>query len=105
MPDPELYMAREGYIDYPAANTPVPVRARATARAGHPIIARTPHMWVPLQVDYEAERPSAPAGELPDPDDLRAQAEGLGVKVDKRWSASRLGEEIAKAQAPRSVAT
>jgi hypothetical protein len=59
MPDAELYMAREGYIDYPAANTPTPVRARATARAGHPIIKRTPHLWVPLEVDYEVEQPKA----------------------------------------------
>jgi hypothetical protein len=56
MPDAELYMAREGYIDYPAANTPTPVRARATARAGHAIIKRTPHMWVPLEVDYEVDQ-------------------------------------------------
>jgi hypothetical protein len=59
MADAELYMAREGYIDYPAANTPTPVRARATARAGHPIIKRTPHLWVPLEVDYEVDQPKA----------------------------------------------
>jgi hypothetical protein len=59
MPDAEIYMAREGYIDYPQANTPTPVAARSTARAGHPVIARTPHMWVPLTVDYEVEPPKA----------------------------------------------
>lgn len=30
---------------------------------------------------------------------LRAEAEALGVKVDKRWKAERLAEEIAKAKA------
>jgi hypothetical protein len=37
----------------------------------------------------------------PDTDDidaLRAQAEELGIEVDKRWKAKRLHEEIAKAQ-------
>jgi hypothetical protein len=62
MSDPELYMAREGYIDYPQGpNSPTPVRARAVARAGHPIIARTPYMWVPLVVDYEVEQPQPKA--------------------------------------------
>ncbi len=57
MPEPEIYMAREAYIDFPAPQVPTPVRAHATARAGHPIIARTPHLWIPLQVDYELEQP------------------------------------------------
>lgn len=39
-------------------------------------------------VEYEVE-------ETPDLDALRTQAENLGVKVDKRWGADRLGEEIA----------
>lgn len=60
MPDPEIYMARDTYMDYPAGpNAPTPVQARQTARAGHPIIARTPSMWVPLVVDYEVEQPKA----------------------------------------------
>jgi hypothetical protein len=37
--------------------------------------------------------------EADDIDALRAQAEELGVKVDKRWKAERLAEEIAKAKA------
>ncbi len=60
MSDAEIYMAKMDYIDYPdGPNSPTPVRAQATARAGHPIIARTPHMWVPLQVNYELEQPKA----------------------------------------------
>lgn len=55
MPDAELYMSREAYIDYPEPQVPTPVGARAVARAGHPIIKRTPHMWVPITVDYEVE--------------------------------------------------
>ncbi|NSX16933.1 hypothetical protein HTY52_22840 [Cupriavidus taiwanensis] len=31
--------------------------------------------------------------------DMVAEAEALGVKVDKRWKAERLAEEIAKAKA------
>jgi hypothetical protein len=57
MPDAEIYMAKDTYMDYPAPNTPTPVYARQTARAGHPIIARTPTMWVPIEVDYEVEQP------------------------------------------------
>lgn len=33
-----------------------------------------------------------------DIDELRAQAEELGIQVDKRWKASRLQQEIDKAQ-------
>jgi len=59
----EIYMARDTYMDYPAGpNAPTPVQARQTARAGHPIIARSPSMWVPIQVDYEVEQPKAKAG-------------------------------------------
>ncbi len=61
MPDAELYMAKDTYMDYPAANTPTPVYARAVARAGHPVISRTPHMWGPVQVDYEVEQPKPAA--------------------------------------------
>lgn len=34
-----------------------------------------------------------------DEDDLNAQAEALGIKVNKTWGETRLREEIAKAQA------
>jgi hypothetical protein len=61
MPDAEIYMAVTDYLDFPAPQVPTPVRAHATARAGHPIIARTPHMWVPLQIDYELEQPKTEA--------------------------------------------
>jgi hypothetical protein len=58
MADAEIYMARDTYMDYPAGpNAPTPVQARQTARAGHPIIKRTPSMWVPLVVDYDVEQP------------------------------------------------
>lgn len=33
-----------------------------------------------------------------DIDELRAQAEGLGIQVDKRWKAARLQQEIDKAK-------
>jgi hypothetical protein len=58
MPD-ELYVSREQYVDFPEPQVPTPVRQRSIARAGHPIIARTPQMWVPLTVDYEVEQPKA----------------------------------------------
>ncbi|WP_455154172.1 hypothetical protein [Cupriavidus campinensis] len=34
-----------------------------------------------------------------DAEALMAEAEGLGIKVDKRWSVKRLSEEVAKAKA------
>jgi len=65
MPDPEIYMARDTYMDYPAGpNAPTPVYARQTARAGHPIIKRSPTMWVPIIVDYDVE-PEQPKAETP----------------------------------------
>jgi len=42
---------------------------------------------------YEVEDPNV------DLDALRAKAEAAGVKVDKRWGADRLYEEIAAAKA------
>jgi hypothetical protein len=91
MPDPELYVAREAYMDYPAPQVPTLVNARAVARAGHPIIARTPQMWVPLTVDYEVARQPTEREEL---DALRPEAVQLGINVDGRWSAKRLRAEI-----------
>lgn len=35
---------------------------------------------------------------VPSSDDLRAQAEAMGLKVDRRWGDARLREEIAKAK-------
>jgi hypothetical protein len=61
MPDSEIYMAREDYNDYPEGPyAPTPVRKGQTARAGHPIIERTPHLWVPLAVNYEVEQAKKP---------------------------------------------
>jgi hypothetical protein len=57
--DPEILMAADTYIDYPQANVPVRVDKGKTARPGHPIVKRTPQMWVPIVVDYEVERPKA----------------------------------------------
>lgn len=34
-----------------------------------------------------------------EPADLVAEAQALGIKIDKRWGAERLAEEIAKAKA------
>jgi hypothetical protein len=61
MPDADLYVSRETYIDYPSPQVPTPIPGRSIARAGHPIIARTPSMWEPLHVDYEVEQPKAKA--------------------------------------------
>ena len=38
------------------------------------------------------------AAHIPEPDALRVEAERLGIKVDKRWGASRIAAEIEKAQ-------
>ena len=59
MPDAEILMAKDTYIDYPAANVPVRIDKGKTARPGHPIVKRTPHMWVPIVVDYDVEAPKA----------------------------------------------
>jgi len=61
MADAEILMARDTYIDYPAANVPVRIDKGSTARAGHPLVGRTPSMWVPLVVDYEVDQPKAEA--------------------------------------------
>lgn len=53
-------------------------------------------------VDEVAEIEKAEAvedKECPEAEDLRTQAETLGIKVDKRWGEDRLNEEIEKALA------
>ena len=59
MADAEIVQATDTYIDYPQANVPVRIDKGKTARPGHPIVKRTPAMWVPIRVDYEVEQPKA----------------------------------------------
>lgn len=52
-----------------------------------------------LSVELADDEPAASVdqGESADIESLREQAEGLGINVDKRWSAKRLQAEIDKA--------
>jgi len=59
MAEAEIYMAKDTFVDFSQFGGPVRVNLHATARAGHPIIAANPTMWVPLKVDYEVEQPKA----------------------------------------------
>lgn len=51
------------------------------------------------QVDVVDPEPE-PAEDL---DALRAEAEAAGVRIDKRWGADRLREEIESARAPEAT--
>jgi len=63
------------------------------------------------RVDYEAPVMQAAAAQQPPPPqseqvasalalaDLRAEAEGLGIKIDRRWAEGRLRQEIDNARA------
>lgn len=56
------------------------------------------------EADFEAvvgAQPTKPASEVA-LDDLRAQADALGIKVDRRWGEQRLRDEIAAAQGTES---
>lgn len=57
-------------------------------------------------VDYEVSDPAVPSeAEVVDElDTLRAEATEAGVKVDKRWGADRLRDELAAAQAAAAEA-
>lgn len=79
-------------------------------RAGHPILDAHPELFEEITVHYDVEQATAAPGEkrsvqLPkqeptkadDLDVLRAEAEKAGVKVDNRWKADRLRQEIAAA--------
>jgi len=46
---------------------------------------------------------AAPAAPAADEEDMRAQLATLGVKVDGRWSTTRLREELERATAPRAA--
>lgn len=100
MSDTDLVMARTNFIDFPKPETPVPVRARAVARAGHPVVQRNPSMWEPIRVDYELEQPLSEKDQL---DQLRPEAVELGINVDGRWSAKRLRAEIDRVKAANAA--
>jgi len=54
-----------------------------------------------VTVEIAAAEPAVEAEPAATGDDLRAQAEALGIKVDGRWSEQRLAEEIEKAKAAK----
>jgi hypothetical protein len=84
-------------------------------RAGHPILAEHPELFEEITVHFDVEQATAAPGEkrslftptlgpkaepeLAENDlgTLQKQAEDAGVKVDKRWKADRLRQEIAAA--------
>lgn len=74
---------------YPSGDASAPVRIVADAEGETAARAEG--------FDDVREQPE-PAAEL-DAEALMAEAEELGIKVDKRWSVKRLAEEIAKAKA------
>jgi hypothetical protein len=47
------------------------------------------------ELEPAADVEPEPAADVDDLDGLRAQAEALGIKVDRRWGADRLRDEIA----------
>jgi hypothetical protein len=57
-------------------------------------VAHLQHLVATGQAEVVDEPEPDPEAEL---DDLREQAEAAGVKVDRRWGADRLREEITKA--------
>ena len=82
-------MARIRHPDLPGVIVDCSDRqARIHARSGW--VDATPPPVVPLPADSEI-------------DVLRGRAEGLGVRVDRRWGASRLAREIEAAEAAQDV--
>lgn len=68
------------------------VSAETWARARHRDVVQA---WVSAGIlEVEGEDPPPPADGLAA---LRAEADGLGVRVDGRWGEARLREEIEKA--------
>jgi hypothetical protein len=55
-----------------------------------------------MVMEFNVPDPSDPAAHTADYDSLRAHAEALGVKVDKRWGEDRLRQEIQSAETPVS---
>jgi hypothetical protein len=51
-----------------------------------------------MVMDFSVPDPSNPAVHTADYDGLRAHAEALGVKVDRRWGEDRLRQEIQSAE-------
>ncbi len=92
MVEPDLFVGKEpATFEFEGAT--VFIGPGVVVRAGHPIMKGRESLFEPLTVHYD----TAPAAS-PEPDlaALRAQAEAAGVKVDGRWNAERLQQEIAK---------
>lgn len=98
MAEPDLYVGKEPAM-FDFEGSPVFIGPSVVVRAGHPLMKGREDLFVPLHVHYDlAAQPSAPTPHAEDLPALRAEAEALGVKVDGRWNADRLKQEIAKAE-------
>ena len=75
---------------------PEPGDGHPAARVPEP--AAEPRAIVPPPVSHETETAPEPAEHRNSIDDLREQAEALGVAVDGRWGVVRLQAEIARAR-------
>jgi hypothetical protein len=53
----------------------------------------------PASEPQPAPEPDQPADQPEDVDQLRVEAEALGIQVDRRWGAARLRQEIDAARA------
>ena len=106
MAEPDLYIGKEP-ATFDFEGSPVFIGPGTVVRAGHPIMNGREDLFELLRVHYDvvAEPVVAPIPVEPTPvaendlSALRKRAENLGVKVDGRWSAERLQQEIAKAEA------
>lgn len=99
----DLYEAKTRFISFHEGNgRPVVVEHRTVARKGHPIIDANPTMFRPLTVDFDTRKEPEPDPAQVEYEQLVAEAEGLRVKVDKRWSLDRLRGELDKAKAAQA---
>lgn len=95
MAESDLFVGKEpATFDY--EGSPVFIGPSVVVRAGHPIMKNREALFEPLVVHFDVA-PTPPAVSDADLPALQTQARALGVKVDGRWSAERLQQEIAKA--------
>ncbi len=117
---PDIYVCNESAAFEYGGDMVVVHKGVTRVRAGHPMLREHPELFDPIDVHYDwpgVERATAEPGEKrtvlppkPEPvkpaedevDVLRAEAEKVGVKVDNRWKADRLRQEIDAAKSGKA---
>jgi hypothetical protein len=88
-----VYPAFDGFVGYGGKD--VHLHTGEAYDSQHPLVQAHPQFFTQPEADPDPQPEQAPEPTGADLDALRAQAEATGIKVDRRWGAARLAQELA----------